>query len=108
LLTTVRHEFLRVYKDSGGPGGPLGLPGGDHKHVVGEPPEYCSGVSGACGEWQRFEGGTIASVKNRTYAVWGRIHDLWQSAGGVTGKLGYPMGPPVEGEQRFEGGVLRE
>lgn len=81
----MEHEFLKVYLDCGGPGGPLGFPLEDR--LRGNRLENLSGVSQEYGEWQPFEGGTIASLQNRTYAVWGRVHRKWQAAGGVGGEV---------------------
>ena len=98
----VAGAIAEQYWASGGIWGPLGKPKANHKKVI-------SGASRVQGWMQEFNGGTITySSGTGARVVRGGIRGEWASAGGVTGKLGFPRsaiyGYGAGWRQDYEGG----
>jgi len=73
-------RITKTWKRYGGASGTLGLPLGTEVRIPG-------------GWGQTFEGGYVAATTRGTFAVTGRVWQLYRSKGGVRGPLGVPAGP---------------
>jgi len=96
--SVVNGAIGKLYNDTGGPDGYLGLPKGVEKHNV----DYTS---------QEFERGTIYySSRIGASAINGAIRAWYLESGGPEGDLGLPIGKEIhiggQTRQQFEFGVL--
>ena len=94
-------DIAAAYAAAGGPGGVLGLPAGE---------AVATGPGGA-GRVQTFQSGSVYwSAGTGAHVVRGGIRVTWAAAGGVTGRLGFPVSGETAtatgAQQRFQGGTV--
>ncbi|MGR7023809.1 N-acetylmuramoyl-L-alanine amidase [Geodermatophilus sp. URMC 62] len=97
----VRGDIADAYAAAGGVTGVLGLPTA----------EATATGPGGTGRVQTFQGGGIWwTADHGAHVVRGGIGATWAASGGVTGRLGFPVGDETAtaagAQQRFQGGTV--
>lgn len=103
-VCVVSGQVAEYYAETGGPGGILGFPS---EHVSAS----TESQNGAKGVTQRFKQGIICSSTLGTYEISAQFSEIYQSADGPKGCLGFPVSniTPYDENvtiQRFEGGAI--